>query len=65
MKKETIQVALLGMGTVGSGVYEVIEKMQKDKFVHKVGADVHVKRILVRSPEKYADMVESHTILNH
>ena len=63
MKKETIQVALLGMGTVGSGVYEVIEKMQKDKFVHKVGADVHVKRILVRSPEKYADMVESHTIL--
>ena len=63
MKKESIQVALLGMGTVGSGVYEVIEKLQKNTLVHKVGADVHVKRILVRSPEKYADMVEPHTIL--
>ncbi len=63
MKKETIQVALLGMGTVGSGVYEVIEKLQKGNFVHKVGADVHVKRILVRSPQKYVDMVEPHTIL--
>ena len=63
MSKKVIQVALLGMGTVGSGVYEVIEKLQKGCFVNKVGADVHVKRILVRSPEKYKDMVEPHTML--
>lgn len=63
MEKQTIKVALLGMGTVGSGVYEVIEHLQKDNFIHKVGAEVQVKRILVRSLEKYADKVEPHTIL--
>lgn len=63
MGKETIKVALLGMGTVGSGVYEVIEKLQKDNFKHKVGADVEVKRVLVRTPAKYADKVLPHTIL--
>lgn len=63
MGKETIKVALLGMGTVGSGVYEVIEKLQKDNFKHKVGADVEVKRVLVRTPAKYADKVMPHTIL--
>ena len=63
MEKQTIKVALLGMGTVGSGVYEVIEHLQKDNFIHKVGAEVQVKRILVRSPEKYADKVDPHTIL--
>lgn len=63
MDKQTIKVALLGMGTVGSGVYEVIEHLQKDNFIHKVGAEVQVKRILVRSLEKYADKVEPHTIL--
>lgn len=36
MQKKGIKVALLGMGTVGSGVYEIIEKRQKDAFVNKV-----------------------------
>lgn len=61
--KDTINVALLGMGTVGSGVYEVIEKLQKGQFVNKVGADVRVRRVLVRTPAKYADRVQPHTIL--
>lgn len=63
MSKRTIHVALLGMGTVGSGVYEVIERLQKDNFLYKVGAEVQVKRILVRSPEKYAGQVAAHTML--
>ena len=63
MSEKMIQVAMLGMGTVGSGVYEIIEKLQKDSFINKVGANVHVKRILVRSPKKYADMVGPDTIL--
>lgn len=63
MKKDKIKVALLGMGTVGSGVYEVIEHLQKENFVNKVGAEVEVKRVLVRSPEKYADKVAPHTLL--
>lgn len=63
MKKDKIKVALLGMGTVGSGVYEVIERLQKENFVNKVGAEVEVKRVLVRSPEKYAGKVAPHTLL--
>lgn len=63
MENKTIQVALLGMGTVGSGVYEIIENLQKGNFINKVGADVQVKRILVRSPKKYENMVAEHTIL--
>lgn len=63
MEHSIIKVALLGMGTVGSGVYEVIEHLQKDNFIYKVGADVQVKYVLVRSPEKYASQVAAHTTL--
>lgn len=63
MKKDKINIALLGMGTVGSGVYEVIEHLQKGQFQYKVGADVHVTHILVRSPEKYQQQVLPHTML--
>lgn len=61
--REVINVALLGMGTVGSGVYEVIENLQKGQFVNKVGVNVRVRRVLVRTPAKYADRVAPHTIL--
>ncbi|MEE0434468.1 MAG: homoserine dehydrogenase [Peptococcaceae bacterium] len=63
MERSIIKVALLGMGTVGSGVYEVIEHLQKDNFIHKVGAEVQIKYVLVRSPEKYAGQVAAHTTL--
>ncbi len=59
MAEKTIQVALLGFGTVGSGVYEVIEQRQKDLFPAKVGAGVTIKTILVRNPDKYRDQIES------
>lgn len=52
-----INIALLGMGTVGSGVYEVIENLQKGNFVNKVGADVVIKSILVRNPDKYRNII--------
>lgn len=54
---KTIHVALLGLGTVGSGTFEVIMERQKDLFVHKVGADILVKTILVRHPDKYRSVV--------
>ncbi len=63
MDKKCINIALLGMGTVGSGVYEVIEHLQKGQFQYKVGAEVHVSHILVRSPEKYRAQVLPHTTL--
>lgn len=48
---EIISVGLLGLGTVGSGVVQIIENHQ-DKLVHQVGCPVKVKTILVQDIEK-------------
>ena len=44
--KKAIQVGLLGIGTVGSGVVQVLEK-NKDDIAQKVGCPITIKRILV------------------
>ncbi|MFM9414367.1 homoserine dehydrogenase [Peptococcus simiae] len=54
---KTIQVALLGFGTVGSGTFEVIMNRQREQFAHKVGADLVVKTVLVRHPAKYREQI--------
>lgn len=46
-----IQVALLGFGTVGLGVYKVLQ-MQKEEMQHKIGTEIKIKKILVRNLEK-------------
>jgi len=48
---ESIQVGLLGLGTVGSGVVKIIEDHQ-DKLMHQVGCPVKVTKILVKDLEK-------------
>ena len=50
---ESIKIALLGLGTVGTGVYKVL-KAQKEEMVRKLGAQVEIKKILVRNLEKAA-----------
>ncbi|BDF33500.1 homoserine dehydrogenase [Lachnospiraceae bacterium] len=57
-EKRTVKVALLGLGTVGSGVYKLIERQQKE-MVHKVGADLRIKKILVHNIGKKRDGVEA------
>ncbi len=46
-----IPVALLGLGTVGGGVYELFRR-QKDEFLPKTGAIPEITRILVRDKNK-------------
>ena len=46
-----IPVALLGLGTVGGGVYELFQR-QKDEFFPKAGALPMITRILVRDLKK-------------
>ena len=36
-EQQTIKIGLLGLGTVGSGVYKIIER-QKEEMVKKTGA---------------------------
>ena len=45
-KPHKIKIGLLGLGTVGSGVYKLIEK-QKEEFCKKAGADVEIVKILL------------------
>ncbi|KMK77658.1 homoserine dehydrogenase [Alkalihalobacillus pseudalcaliphilus] len=48
---KVVGVGLLGLGTVGSGVVEIIQRHQEE-LQHKVGCAVEVKRVLVRDLEK-------------
>lgn len=57
-EKRTVKVALLGLGTVGSGVYKLVERQQKE-MVHKVGADLRIEKILVHNIGKKRDGVEA------
>ena len=50
------KIALLGMGTVGGGVYEIIER-QKEEMPFKIGAALEVVKVLVRNKAKYADRI--------
>lgn len=39
--KDKIKVAILGLGTVGTGVYKIIQN-QKNEFSNKIGAELEV-----------------------
>ena len=49
--KDKIKVAILGLGTVGTGVYKIIQN-QKNEFPNKIGAELEVSKILVRNEKK-------------
>ena len=48
---KAIQIGLLGLGTVGSGVVKIIKNHQ-DKLMHQVGCPVVIKKILVQDLHK-------------
>ncbi len=47
-KCKTIQAALLGAGTVGGGVYKLLER-RKDEMPDKIQAELKISKVLVRS----------------
>ena len=53
-----IKAALLGAGTVGSGVYQILE-WQKEEMPKKLGAVVRLKKILVRDTKKQREGMDS------
>lgn len=64
MSEKVIKAALLGLGTVGSGVYKVLRN-QKEEMPHKIGAVVEVEKILVRNLKKASAKVENPEILTN
>ena len=54
----TINIAILGLGTVGGGVYKLIER-QNESFAKKIGCHLAVKKILVRNINKTREGVDA------
>ena len=48
---KAISVGLLGLGTVGTGVVQIIESHQ-DKLMHQIGCPIQIKKILVSDINK-------------
>ena len=51
MGEKVINAALLGLGTVGTGVYKVL-KNQEEEMTAKLGCKVKIRKILVRNLKK-------------
>lgn len=51
MSKSRISIGMLGMGTVGRGVYRILNE-NRDGIEQKVGASIEIKKILVRDITK-------------
>ncbi len=64
MSKKVINAALLGLGTVGTGVYKVL-RQQRDEMEQKIGAVVEIKRILVRNLKKAAAKIDDPSVLTN
>ena len=64
MEKKVIRAALLGFGTVGTGVYKVLEK-QKEEMIPKLGSQLEISKILVRNLQKAASKVKNPEILTN
>ena len=52
-----IKIALLGLGTVGSGVLKIIKNNQK-KIKQTSGEEIVIKRALVRNLQKHQNMAK-------
>ena len=64
MKDNKIQIAILGLGTVGTGVYKVLKKQQPE-MLPKLGVEVEVRRVLVRNLERAASRVDDPSVLTN
>ena len=62
MTKDGICVALLGLGTVGTGVYKIM-KAQAPEMRQKLNTVLHISRILVRNKKKHESEVDDPSIL--
>lgn len=50
-KYQNIHVALLGIGTVGMGVYKLLERRKKE-LPYKIGGELSIRRVLVKNLSK-------------
>lgn len=58
MNTKKIKVALLGVGTVGTGVYKLIQR-RADVMVRTIGAEMEVSKILVNNLNKQREGIDA------
>ena len=56
-QERVVKAGLLGLGTVGSGVYKLVER-QKDEMALKAGAGLEIQKILVHNMNKKREGVD-------
>ena len=64
MNSRVIKAAILGAGTVGSGVYKIWKDMEND-FESKTGACLEIKKVLVRDIDKKRDGIDSSVLTDN
>ena len=57
-QNKIVKAALLGAGTVGSGVYQLVQERQED-FSHICGTQIQMTKILVRDASKEREGIPS------
>lgn len=58
MEKKKIKVALLGLGTVGTGVYKLLHR-RAGEMEHIIGAQLELSKVLVRNMSRAREGIES------
>lgn len=61
--RKVIKVALLGLGTVGTGVYKLISE-REEELVHKTGSRIKIEKILVNNLQKERPGVDNSLLTN-
>ena len=64
IQNKIMKAALLGAGTVGSGVYELVKERQED-FPHICGTQIEIAKILVRDASKEREGIPSELLTDN
>jgi len=62
LENNNIKVAILGLGTVGSGVYKLLTQQSED-FIWKVGSKLEISKVLVNNINKQRSLAVDKEIL--
>ncbi|MBO6204367.1 MAG: homoserine dehydrogenase, partial [Selenomonas sp.] len=62
--QKVIKIGLLGAGTVGSGVIKVLE-MNRQQITERVGAELMIKKVLVRDCSKVRPFLEGYQVTDN
>jgi homoserine dehydrogenase len=59
---KNIQIGIIGLGTVGTGVYKVLKRNQTE-IVRRAGCDITISMVSRRDTAKAHEVVDTHTIV--